>query len=133
MTNPGSWVMKSSLDPHSRRLQKVIALDAVDISEQEVINARRAYYGNVSYIDDWLGTLLVTLQACDMAKNTTVVFLADHGDMLGERGLWYKMSFFEGSCRIPLIVSQPSRFTPGRVQQAVSQVDILPTLVDLAC
>jgi len=57
---------------------------------------------------------------------------SDHGDMLGERGLWYKMSFFEGSARVPLIVSAPGRFAPHRVKNAVSLLDLLPTLVDVA-
>ena len=119
-------------DPHNARLEKVIALDAVDIDEQEIINARRAYYGNVSYIDEWVGRLRATLDECGMADNTTILFTADHGDMLGEFGLWYKMSFREWSNRIPLIVHQPRRFEPRRVAAPVAQVDVLPTLVDIA-
>jgi choline-sulfatase len=119
-------------DAHNARLEQVIALDAVDISEQEIINARRAYYGNVSYVDEWLGRLRATLDECGMADNTTIIFTADHGDMLGEFGLWYKMSFREWSNRIPLIVYQPGRFNARRVSAPVAQVDILPTLVDIA-
>ena len=52
--------------------------------------------------------------------------------MLGERGLWYKMSFLEGGSRVPLIVHAPGRFAPRRVGAAVSSADLLPTLVDLA-
>jgi choline-sulfatase len=119
-------------DAHNARLEKVIALDAVDVSEQDIINARRAYYGNVSYVDEWLGRLRATLDDCGMADNTTILFTADHGDMLGEFGLWYKMSFREWSNRIPLIVHQPKRFAPRRVANPVAQVDVLPTLVDIA-
>ena len=122
----------SQQDAHNARLEKVIALDAVDLSEQEIINARRAYYGNVSYVDEWLGRLRTTLDDCGMADNTTILFTADHGDMLGEFGLWYKMSFREWSNRIPLIVHQPQRFSPRRVANPVAQVDVLPTLVDIA-
>ncbi len=64
-----------------------------------------------------------------MRDDTMVVVLADHGDMLGERGLWYKMSFFEGSAHVPLIVHQPGRVAPRRVAQPVSLVDLAPTLV----
>ncbi len=119
-------------DPHTRRLEKVIDVGAIELSDEDVINARRAYYGNVSYVDEWLGKLQDTLDECGMADNTTIIFTSDHGDMLGEYGLWYKMSFREWSCRIPVIVHQPSRFKPRRVKQAVAHVDILPTLVDLA-
>jgi choline-sulfatase len=119
-------------DAHSKRLEQVIALDAVSISDAEIVNARRAYYANVSYIDEWLGRLQATLEECDMAQNTTIIFTSDHGDMLGEFGLWYKMSFREWSCRIPMIVHNPGRFEARRVPQPVAQVDVLPTLVDIA-
>ena len=122
-----------SQDAHGKRLEKVIALDAVEISDHEIINARRAYYANVSYIDRWLGKLRGALEECGMADSTTIILTSDHGDMLGERGLWYKMSFMEWSNRIPMIISRPSRFARGRVKQPVSQVDILPTLVEIAC
>jgi len=122
----------SKQDAHNARLEKVIALDAVDIGEQDIINARRAYYGNVSYVDEWLGRLRSTLDECGMADNTTIIFTSDHGDMLGEFGLWYKMSFREWSNRIPLIVHQPQRFAARQVAAPVAQVDVLPTLVDIA-
>jgi len=129
---PPSVPRPSQQDPHNARLEKVIALDAVDLDEQEIINARRAYYGNVSYVDEWVGRLRATLDECGMADNTTILFTADHGDMLGEFGLWYKMSFREWSNRIPLIVHQPRRFDARRVAAPVAQVDVLPTLVDIA-
>ncbi len=119
-------------DPHNLRLEHVIALDAVAVSEQEIINARRAYYANVSYVDEWVGRLRATLAECGMADNTTLIFTADHGDMLGEFGLWYKMSFREWSCRIPLIVHNPQQFNAREVTQPVAQVDVTPTLLDLA-
>ncbi len=122
----------SNQDPHNARLEKVFALDAVDIDERDIINARRAYYGNVSYVDEWVGRLRATLDECGMADNTTILFTSDHGDMLGEFGLWYKMSFREWSNRIPLIVHQPQRFDPCRVAAPVAHVDVLPTLVNIA-
>ena len=61
-----------------------------------------------------------------------VLFTSDHGDMLGERGLWYKMSFFEGSARVPLLAWAPGRFGAGRVAEVVSLLDVLPTVCELA-
>jgi len=119
-------------DPHSLRLEKVIALDAVEITDDEIRAARRAYLANVSYVDDWLGRLRAALEVCGLAEDTAIVFLSDHGDMLGERGLWYKMSFFEWSLRIPVILWAPGRVTPAAVAAPVSQVDVLPTLTRLA-
>jgi choline-sulfatase len=82
-------------------------------------------------VDDQVGILLSTLREARFAENTIVMLFADHGDMLGERGLWYKMSFFEGACRIPLIVHAPGRFAPRRVLESASLLDLLPTLAEL--
>ncbi|KAL8702864.1 MAG: hypothetical protein Q9201_003955 [Fulgogasparrea decipioides] len=119
-------------DPHSKRLLHVCELKDRKPPDEAVIRARRAYFGAVSYVDDNVGRLMEVLEECGMAEDTIVIFSADHGDMLGERGLWYKMSWFEGSARVPLIVSYPKRFSPKTVTQNVSATDILPTLVDLA-
>ena len=103
----------AEMDPHSRRLHDLAEMANVEITEAHIRNARRAYYGNVSYVDDWIGRLLDTLAATGLDGNTLVVFMSDHGDMLGERGLWYKMSFHEWSCRIPLLFHWPGTLPPG--------------------
>ncbi len=66
-----------------------------------------------------------------MAENTAILFLSDHGDMLGERGLWFKMSFRDGSARVPLMLAAPG-LAPGRRDAPVSTLDVLPTLAELA-
>jgi len=129
---PGPALPKDKLDPHSLRLRHVCAMDAQEITQDQIRNARRAYYGAISYVDENLGRLMHALRAAGLADDTIVLFLGDHGEMLGERGLWFKMTFFEGGARVPLIVSAPQRFAPRRVKGSVSLVDILPTLVDLA-
>lgn len=121
-----------AMDPHSRRIFDGIAADEYDITEEQVRRARHAYYGNVSYVDDQVGRLLAALEETGLAERTVVVFTADHGDMLGERGLWYKMSFFEGSARVPLIMAGPGIRAGARLPHAVSHIDLLPTLTALA-
>jgi len=118
-------------DPHSRRLLDAVDFRAFEITEAQVKAARRAYFANISYLDDKMGRLLDTLQHCGMADDTVVIFCADHGDMLGERGLWFKMSFFEGSARIPLMMAGPG-LGSGRIDTPVSALDIVPTLLELA-
>jgi choline-sulfatase len=76
--------------------------------------------------------MLEALIDAGFADNTVVLLLADHGDMLGERGLWFKMNFFEPACRIPLIVNAPARFAARRIAASASLVDVLPTLCELA-
>ena len=102
------------------------------VSDAQVRNARHAYYAMVSYIDDKVGRIMKTLGETGLDRNTVVVFAVDHGEMLGERGMWYKQTFYEWSSRVPLIFSQPGRFAPRRVAAHVSLVDLLPTFVDLA-
>jgi len=118
-------------DAHSERLRRVYQLDEGMLTDEQIRNARHAYYGAISYVDDQLGAVLDTLEQCGLADDTIVVFSGDHGDMLGERGLWYKMSWFEDSARVPMIVHAPKHFSPHRVREAVSTLDLLPTFVDL--
>ena len=122
----------ASVHPHEARLRHVCAMDRVQITDAQVRAARRAYYGAISYVDDRIGRLIDVLRQTGRLDDTVVILTSDHGDMLGERGLWYKMSFFEGSARVPLVVSAPGRFRPGRVSAPVSTMDLLPTLVGLA-
>ncbi|RYP46732.1 hypothetical protein DL769_011370 [Monosporascus sp. CRB-8-3] len=128
---PKVKIPKEKQDPHSKRLMKVTDVWDVDFTDEQIKRARRAYYGAVSYVDDCIGKLLHTLKQCGLDDNTIVMFSSDHGDMLGERGLWYKMSYFESSVRVPMLISYPKRFTPHRVKQNVSTLDLLPTLCDL--
>ena len=129
---PRQHIEQSEQDPHSQRLLKVIDLWDKPLPEDKIRDARRAYFGACSYIDDNIGKLLGTLEECGLAEDTLIVFSGDHGDMLGERGLWYKMHWFEMSARVPLLVHAPKRFAAHRVSQSVSTLDLLPTLVELA-
>ena len=113
---PRVQLRPAQLDPHSRRLRHVCGLDLQPVTPEQVRAARRAYFGAVSYVDDQVGALLGALADAGFAGDTVVLLLADHGDMLGERGLWYKMNFFEPACRIPFIVHAPQRFAARRVR-----------------
>src|SRR5271170_3303193 len=121
---PWPAIPREQMDPHSRRLRHVCAMDDVELTPQQIRTARRAYYGEISYTDYNVGRLLKALGDCGLRENTIVVLLSDHGEMLGERGLWYKMSFFENSARVPLIVNAPARFAPRRVASAASLIDV---------
>jgi choline-sulfatase len=122
----------AELDAHSRRIRTMCGGLGLDIPYETVLNARRAHYAAISYVDDQVGKLLEALETVGLTKETIVIFASDHGEMLGERGLWYKMSFFEPSTTVPLIVSAPGRFAPRRVAASVSLLDIAPTLAELA-
>lgn len=120
-------------DIHSQWLHVSHSADRQAISDEQLRNARHAYYGMISYVDDKVGRLLATLKECNMHDNTVLVFTSDHGEMLGERGMWYKQSFFEQSVRVPLIVKVPGVAPEARrVAEPVSLADLMPTLMELA-
>ncbi|MCY1271223.1 choline-sulfatase [Pseudomonas jinjuensis] len=129
---PQTELAQDEQDPHSQRLLKVIDLWDKPLPADKIRDARRAYFGACSYVDAQIGALLRTLEECGLADDTLIVFSGDHGDMLGERGLWYKMHWFEMAARVPLLVHAPQRFAARRVKQSVSTLDLLPTLVELA-
>ncbi|MGI9621348.1 MAG: choline-sulfatase [Acidimicrobiales bacterium] len=120
-----------ALDPHSVRIRHGTEADTVGYTEAQTRNARHAYYANVSYFDDWVGRLLETLDETEMADETVVIVTSDHGDMLGDRACWFKMSFFERSARVPLVVSGPDVVT-SQIPNVCSHLDIVPTLLDIA-
>lgn len=117
-------------DPHSQRLYRASDYRLFDIRAEHVRRARRGYFANISYLDDKIGELLQALKELRMQDNTYVLFCSDHGDMLGERGLWFKMSFFEGASRVPLMIAGPD-IMAGRIDSPVSNLDVTPTLADL--
>lgn len=129
-------------DPHTHRLRQMSGFDQRDPGPEETRRARHAYYAAVSYIDDHVGRIRQRLEDLGLAENTVIIVTSDHGDMLGEKGLWYKMSPYEQSSRVPLIISGPARVSPqhhieeelprGRLANPVSLLDLLPTLVELA-
>ena len=119
-------------DHLSRNLHYCQGRDEYQVSPEQIRNARHAYFGMISYVDDKIGQLTGALRETGLDDNTIVIFTADHGDMLGERGMWYKQHFFEWASRVPLVVSWPGKFPPARSGCETSLVDLLPTLLDMA-
>ncbi|MCC6531091.1 MAG: choline-sulfatase [Burkholderiales bacterium] len=119
------------MDAMSRWLQVQRHADRVALSDEQLRTMRRAYYAMISYVDDKLGRIRDVLTQTGLDRDTVVIFLADHGEMAGERGMWFKSSFFEWSARVPMIVSWPGHFVPRREPRPVSLIDLLPTLLEL--
>ncbi len=118
-------------DAHSIRLLQDFGMLNADFSQEDISRARRAYYGSISYIDTMINEILSALKATGADKNTAIVFTSDHGDMQGERGMWFKKHFYEKSLRIPLLIHAPW-IKPQRRSELVSLVDLLPTFNGLA-
>ncbi len=116
-------------DTHSKRIFDANDWRKFDITEEMVRRARRAYFANISYLDDKIGEVMEALETS--RQDAIVMFVSDHGDMLGARGLWFKMSFYDGSARVPLMICAPD-MEPGLINDPVSTIDVCPTLCDLA-
>ena len=116
-------------DAHARRIFDANDWRNFDISQEDIRRSRRAYFANISYLDDKIGEILEALEST--RQEAIILFVSDHGDMLGERGLWFKMCFYEGSARVPLMISAPG-MAPGLITDPVSNIDVCPTLCELA-
>ncbi len=126
------YIPYEARDPWSQRYFLTIRQDEFDVTPEQVRAARRGYMAMVSAIDDHVGGLVATLKSIGRYEDTVILFTADHGEMLGERGMWYKFNPFEASVRVPLIARGPG-FRQGRREAALaSLVDLLPTLTDIA-
>jgi len=92
--------------------------------------ARANYYANITFIDEQVGRILKAVEEEDLADSTLVIFTSDHGDLMGDHGLWYKNFGYEGSLHIPLLMRWPMELVPGtRCDEMVSLLDILPTVL----
>jgi len=102
-------------------------------SEDAARRAKAFYYANISFIDEQIGRILDELDQQGLTENTLVIFTADHGDMMGDHGLWYKAYGYEGSLHIPFLFRWPERIQAGtRRDDIVSLTDIFPTFMEAA-
>ena len=103
------------------------------MDERQQRQAIAAYHASISFMDEQLGRLLDTLDRLDLRRNTIVVFLSDHGFNLGEHTSWQKLSLWEESVRVPLIVSVPGMEHAGAESGAIVElIDLYPTIADLS-
>ena len=94
---------------------------------------REVYYAAVTYVDEQIGRLLDALEAVDQLDNTLIIFVSDHGEMLGDHGLYQKWLPYDAAARIPFIVRYPKKVDPGSIRnEFVDLNDILPTVLDVA-
>lgn len=118
--------------PFVRWIQAHHEADRHSLTETEVRRARRAYYAAVSYVDDVVGQLVREVDRLGLTDDTVIVFTSDHGEMLGEHGMWFKRTFHDGATKVPLIVAVPGAGGGRRRAEIVSLPDLTATLLDLA-
>lgn len=103
------------------------------VTPREIRRAMAAYYGMIETVDEHFGTTLNALR--EVGQNLDdwiIIYTTDHGEMLGEHGVWEKQKFFEASARVPLIIRWPEKFAPRVVEENVNLCDLFATLCDLA-
>jgi choline-sulfatase len=105
------------------------ALDA-PFDERTVRTAMRAYYGLVSFLDEQVGRVLEALRSAGLQEDTRVIYSTDHGEMLGEHGLWWKSAMYESAVAVPLIVAGPD--VPARKVAGTNAmlVDVFPSILE---
>jgi choline-sulfatase len=113
-----------------RRMARIDDEPAVPKAAQR--RARVAYLGLCTFLDRLVGNITGALAQAGLAEDTIVVYTSDHGEQLGEHGLWWKTTFYEGSVGVPLIMAGPG-VPAGKVcGKNVSVMDIGPTVLDMA-
>ncbi|NQV98510.1 MAG: sulfatase-like hydrolase/transferase [Rhodospirillales bacterium] len=118
--------------PYMKWWREMTGIDT-DINPLEVRRARAAYYALTETFDTMVGQVLAKLQELGLAENTLIVYTSDHGDQIGERGLWWKQTFYDDSCKVPMILSWPGVFPEGqRRKQIVNLIDLAATVLDAA-
>jgi len=127
-TEPVPWVPEAAA-AHQRVLQN----DNNRITPEINGRIRALYYAKISHIDWWVGRILDALRDSGQLEKSAIIYWSDHGEMLCDKGRLYKSVFYEESVRVPLIVRLPGRSNAGVVSEAlVSQIDVLPTILDIA-
>ncbi|QBN17901.1 sulfatase family protein [Flavobacterium nackdongense] len=91
------------------------------------------YYAFVTEVDEWVGKILKKIDDLNLTNNTLVIFVSDHGEMLGAHGLRGKFNFYEESVRVPFLFRYPNKIKAGQtITTPVSTLNIFPTILDYA-
>lgn len=130
LQQPGEYACK----PSDKGLRGAGNVSSLAWSQRQVQENAAAYYGMVSLMDKYIGNILAALDRMGLADDTLVVFGSDHGDYLGDHGMfWKSLTVFEESIRVPLIARLPGRVRSGaRTAAFTSLVDLFPTFCDFA-
>lgn len=104
--------------------------DGEDVDAQTIKQTRAAYYGLCTALDDQLDRLLSALSRLGLAEDTLVIYTSDHGEPLGDHGIWWKCCMYEPSVGVPLILRGPNIRHNSLRDQPVSLLDLIPTMAD---
>jgi choline-sulfatase len=121
----------SALNEHPALLNWRKKTNILTVSQEEIMRARTAYWGMVTRLDHMIGQILTTLEELGLDDNTLIIYTSDHGEQVGEHGLWWKQTFYEASVKIPMILSWKGKITEGEERDhVVNSLDLNATILD---
>ena len=131
---PMPEIPRDHLESQVRNYKHLRAAFKMDNVPSDIVRkGRELYYGFSHWLDDNIGMVRKALSASAIADNTIVVYTTDHGENMGEHGLWWKNCMYEHAARVPLIVNWPARWKGEQRRKACcSLVDLNRTLLDMA-
>jgi choline-sulfatase len=106
-------------------------IDQFPPTTERIRASREAYYAMITHLDEYVGEIVAELKLLGLYEETMIIFTSDHGDMMGERNMWFKRTFWEHSIKVPLVFHQPSQLKPRRVTEVVTLADLCPTLSEI--
>jgi hypothetical protein len=132
MVDPVAGDIKTDhMDEEIPFMRYAIWADAINPALARIVKAR--YYGEISYIDSCIGKILDAVESNPNSENTLICFFSDHGDLLGDHHGWQKQNFFEGSCRIPFLLSWPAQLPMAENrEELVSLADLFGIATEAA-
>ena len=134
----GDWSARREDAPQGFFSSSYCLNNGYRMSEEQMMDVKRAYYACITQIDYSLGLLFARLREMELLENTWIIFTADHGDMMGDHGLTAKSVFFEGSAHIPMIIRPPAapwnaaKLQGTRCDSLVTLADVMPTVLNIA-
>jgi len=134
----GDWSVNPNEAPQGFYSSSYMLNNGYRMSEEQIMDSKRAYYACITQIDYTLGLLFARMREMELLENTWIIFTADHGDMMGDHGLFAKSIFLEGSAHIPMIVRPPSgswergELKGKRCNSLITLADVMPTILSLA-
>ena len=124
---------REGLRPDHSELNNVARFFDYDrhFDERKMREAKAAYYGLISFMDDCVGRILAALDESGQSEDTVVVYVSDHGDMMGDQGFWTKQVMYEASAGVPMIAAGPGMAKGRRVATGTSLLDLTATALDV--
>lgn len=123
----GEWVPE-----YAREHVRAAGPDGSDLTREQQLERRAAYYGKISTIDHWVGEVRSAVEDEGIYEDTLLMYTSDHGEAVGDHGKVSKFSFMEPSVHVPLVVSGPGLASGESTDEFVELLDIYPTMVEAA-